>query len=175
MSTVSYIGIGSNVGESVNHVKSAFAALNKIPHTRLINRSSLYETSPHGPVQEQANFINAVAAIETELEPEVLQQYLKQIEHDHHRESTVRWGPRTLDLDLLFYGNETRQTEKLTLPHARVIERLFVLIPLQEVKPKFRLPNGKLIEEQILLLQNDDVDELVEKIPEEGVVSTDNG
>lgn len=175
MSVISYIGLGSNLNHPINQVKQGISEINQIEKSKLLKCSSLYETSPHGPVADQANFINAVAALETELSVEDLYQQLKAIEKKHNREHALRWGPRTLDLDILFYGTETIATDRLQIPHPRIIERLFVLIPLQEIHPKFRLPNNKTIEEQILLLKLDEIDEKVDMIPEDGVVSTENG
>jgi 2-amino-4-hydroxy-6-hydroxymethyldihydropteridine diphosphokinase len=170
MTVTSYIGLGSNLDQPIAQVQQGIQAIAHLPHTQLKQCSSLYETAPHGPVV-QDNFINAVISIETDLTARDLLQHLQQIEEHHHRERNLRWGPRTLDCDILLYGNETHATEHLKLPHPCFMERLFVLIPLLEIAPKLRLPNGKKIAEQILLLQADETKEKVTRLSECGAVS----
>lgn len=135
-----YIGLGSNLDDPQSQVTRAFTALGEIADTRLVLRSSLYRSSPMGP-QDQPDFINAVAALLTQLSPEALLAELQRIERAQGRQrSGERWGPRSLDLDLLGFGWETRATADLTLPHPRIAERNFVLLPLTEIAPELSLP-----------------------------------
>ncbi len=140
-----FIGIGSNQNHPHFRVQSAFRQLNRIRETRLIRKSSLYETVPLGP-KFQPNFINAVAQIETNLTPNKLLEELQLLEKNHNRKKTKRWGPRSLDLDILVYDEVIMETEKLTIPHPGVEYREFVLIPLYEITGyDYRLPKyGKI-------------------------------
>jgi 2-amino-4-hydroxy-6-hydroxymethyldihydropteridine diphosphokinase len=137
-----YVGLGSNLDNPVAQVRGALATLAEIPHTRLVAHSSLYRNPPMGPA-EQPEFVNAVAGLLTSLSAEALLQALNAIEDAHgRRRDGVRWGPRTLDLDLLIYGEMHLESERLTLPHAGLAERPFVLIPLAELAPGLRIPGG---------------------------------
>jgi 2-amino-4-hydroxy-6-hydroxymethyldihydropteridine diphosphokinase len=137
-----YVGLGSNLDDPVAQVRGALATLAEIPHTRLVAHSSLYRNPPMGPA-EQPEFVNAVAGLLTSLSAEALLQALNAIEDAHgRRRDGVRWGPRTLDLDLLIYGEMHLESERLTLPHAGLAERPFVLIPLAELAPGLRIPGG---------------------------------
>jgi 2-amino-4-hydroxy-6-hydroxymethyldihydropteridine diphosphokinase len=128
------IGIGSNVGDAVAHVRHAFARLDEIG--MVVARSSLYRTVPWG-VAEQAPFVNAAALVETELAPRALLAALKRIEAEEGRVATVRWGPRVLDLDILTYGDLELADPDLVIPHARLRERAFALVPLAEIDARF--------------------------------------
>ena len=131
---IAYIGLGANLGDPVAQVKSAIAALAQLPGTSLQQVSRLYRSAPHeasGP-----EFINAVAALQTERTPLDLLHDLQVIEQKAGRERPYRNAPRTLDLDLLFYGEELLNTPELTLPHPRWRERAFVLRPLAELAPE---------------------------------------
>jgi 2-amino-4-hydroxy-6-hydroxymethyldihydropteridine diphosphokinase len=130
-----YIGLGSNLEHPIDQVTQAFDELAALPKSRLINRSSLYRSKPVGP-QDQPDFINAVAKLETELEPIALLDHLQQIEQAHHRKRLQHWGPRTLDLDLLLYGDQQIETPRLTVPHTQMTKRAFVLVPLRELDPQ---------------------------------------
>jgi len=134
-----YIGLGSNLDNPVQQVAEAITEIGKLPESTLLVRSSLYRSAPHGP-QDQPDFINAVIKIETELAPEVLLDHLQQIEHKHGRLRSVHWGPRTLDLDLLLYGNMKLNTEKLKVPHPQMACRSFVLEPLLEIETDIEMP-----------------------------------
>ncbi len=129
-----YIGLGSNLGEPVVHVTQAFADLQKIPFTQSLRQSKLYISTPIGPAG-QPDYINAVGAISTRLMPIELLRRLQTIEDTHGRHRTVHWGPRTLDLDILLYGDQQINTEILTIPHPGLHERAFVLYPLKEIAP----------------------------------------
>ena len=129
-----YIGIGANLGDPHAAVRHAIAALAQLPATRLVKQSSLYKTAPVG-YREQPDFINAVAQVQTGLEPEALLEHLLAIETRFGRTRSVRNAPRTLDLDLLLYGDRSFQSPRRTLPHPRMKERAFVLVPLAEIAP----------------------------------------
>jgi 2-amino-4-hydroxy-6-hydroxymethyldihydropteridine diphosphokinase len=136
---IAYVGIGSNVGEPQTQVERALRELEGLPGTRLVRASSLYETEPVG-LREQPGFINAVAMVETALSPRALLDGLLEIERRHGRVRTVKNGPRTLDLDILLYGNLRVQEDGLTIPHPRMHERGFVLEPLLEVDADCDIP-----------------------------------
>lgn len=137
-----YVGLGGNLGDVAQTVRRALAALDAIPGTRVIDRSRLYRTPAWGPI-EQPDFINAVAIVDTALGPHGLLAELLRIERafgrDRERES-ARWGPRTLDLDLLLHGDAVVDDEGLHLPHPRMHERAFVLVPLLDVAPALEIP-----------------------------------
>lgn len=138
-----YIGIGSNLGESQQQINVACKAMSTLADTRVLNVSSLYCSKPMGP-QNQPDYINAVCLIETELSPHALLAALQQIEKDNGRtRDGERWGARTLDLDILLYGNETIDTSDLIVPHCGMSEREFVLVPLFEIAPMMIMPDGK--------------------------------
>ncbi|WP_428609037.1 2-amino-4-hydroxy-6-hydroxymethyldihydropteridine diphosphokinase [Sedimenticola sp.] len=134
-----YIGLGSNLADPVRQVRSAFEALQQIPQTVVRQCSSLYLSSPMGPT-DQPDYINAVVALETLLEPHALLTELQAIESAQGRTRGVRWGARTLDLDLLVYGKEMIADEELTVPHPGLPGRAFVLYPLQEIEPNLEIP-----------------------------------
>lgn len=134
-----FVGLGANLGEARASVEEALLALDDLPGTRLVARSSLYSSAPidaQGP-----DFVNAVAALDTALGSEPLLDALQAIERAHGRERAGRNAPRTLDLDLLLYGDAVTATPRLTLPHPRLHERAFVLIPLLEIAPAVEIPN----------------------------------
>ncbi|GAA4895253.1 2-amino-4-hydroxy-6-hydroxymethyldihydropteridine diphosphokinase [Ferrimonas pelagia] len=137
-----FIGLGSNLGNGPATLARAIAALAELPGIRLIDRSSLY-TSPPMAGLAQPDYTNAVAAIDTDLAPLDLLDALQQIENQLGRERHERWGARTLDLDLLLYGDEQLTCERLTVPHYGMAERAFVLIPMFELAPNLRLPDGR--------------------------------
>lgn len=136
MSEIAVVGLGSNLGNRLANLKKGLAALEAV--MRELAVSSVYETEPVGG-PPQPPYLNMVALGRTELSPEALLHHLQQAEAAALRERTVRFGPRTLDLDLLWYGGQTRATEALTLPHPRLTERRFVLEPLYELWPDFPL------------------------------------
>jgi 2-amino-4-hydroxy-6-hydroxymethyldihydropteridine diphosphokinase len=139
MKVTATIGLGANLNDPAAQVEYALAELDRLPATRLIARSSLYASAPVGYV-DQPDFINAVAQVETELAPRALLVALLDIEHRHGRERSFRNAPRTLDLDLLLYGSAHFHEEGLTLPHPRMTERGFVLLPLLEIAPDTVIP-----------------------------------
>lgn len=140
-----YVGLGSNLGDPVAQLRGALAALEQLPATRLVARSSFYRNPPMGP-PEQPDFVNAVAGLLTTLPARELLAALQAIEDAQgRRRDGPRWGPRTLDLDLLAYGDLRLDSEALTLPHPGLAERPFVLVPLHEIAPGLRLPGGATI------------------------------
>lgn len=140
-----YIGIGSNLENPLEQLKAATAALRKIPGTKLISLSNIYQTAPIGPAG-QPDYTNAAALLETQLTPEALLDELQRIEQEQGRVRKERWGPRTLDLDIILYAGMTIHTARLTVPHIEMENRNFVLIPLMDISPNLSLPNGKTLE-----------------------------
>ena len=139
---VAYLGLGSNVGDRRAHLAAALEALRR-RGVEVREVSSLYETEPVGEVMEQREFLNAVARIVTDLDPDALLDMCKAIEVERGRTlGGQRHGPRPLDLDLLLVGDLELRTARLTLPHPGVTSRRFVLEPLLEVGPELTLPNG---------------------------------
>ena len=132
MGHIAYIGIGSNLGDKVSQCEKAITEILKASQNKLLAKSSFFETKPLG-YASQDWFINGVIKIETELEPLQLLRALKRIESQLGREETFRWGPRTIDLDILFFDGREIRTEGLQIPHPLLHERQFVLIPLAEI------------------------------------------
>ncbi len=139
MKVVATIGLGANLNDPAAQVEYALGELDRLPGTRLVARSALYASAPVGYV-DQPDFVNAVAQVETALSPRALLAALLDIEHRHGRERSFRNAPRTLDLDLLLYGDARFHEEGLTLPHPRMHERAFVLQPLLEIAPDAAIP-----------------------------------
>ncbi|MCF6190553.1 MAG: 2-amino-4-hydroxy-6-hydroxymethyldihydropteridine diphosphokinase [Cocleimonas sp.] len=129
-----YVALGSNLGDSDKHIMDGLQALANHSDIDFINTSLLYQSKPHGP-QDQPDYINAAVEFKTTLTPENLLDELQKIENKNGRvrEGVERWGARTLDLDLLFYGDETINTKRLIVPHPRICERAFVLYPLRDL------------------------------------------
>ena len=134
-----YIAIGSNLGDRHAYLEAGLREVAELPSTRLVAVSRAYETPPLGPV-EQPDFLNAVFAIETSLAPVPLLAALLAAEKKHQRQRRIHWGPRTLDLDLLLYGERVVKSADLTLPHPHIHERSFVLVPLCEIAPHLSHP-----------------------------------
>ncbi|MBA3565149.1 MAG: 2-amino-4-hydroxy-6-hydroxymethyldihydropteridine diphosphokinase [Gammaproteobacteria bacterium] len=138
--TPAYVGLGSNLDEPVQQVRAALDELAQLPHCRLVARSRLYRSEPFG-VRDQPRFVNAAAGLLTLLTAPALLHHLKTIEARHGRRRSVeRWGPRTLDLDLLAYDGAQLDEPDLRLPHAGIASRSFVLCPLAEIAPYLLLP-----------------------------------
>jgi 2-amino-4-hydroxy-6-hydroxymethyldihydropteridine diphosphokinase len=156
-----YIGVGSNLGDSRQRVLAAFEALDALPRTRLVARSRLYRTRPFGPV-EQGDFINAVAGLETRLSPHELLAGIRGIESEAGRVRDARWGPRTLDLDLLLYEDQRIDTPDLTVPHPGIAERGFVLAPLADIAPTLDVPGAGRVEELLRALPTDGIAEILD-------------
>lgn len=134
-----YLGLGSNLGDKKVYLDQAVEALNKTPGCRVEKVSSYHVTAPYGGV-EQDDFLNGCLALDTLLTPQELLERLHEIEAEANRERTVRWGPRTLDLDILLYDDLVMETDDLILPHVEMHKREFVLKPLEEIAPNKRHP-----------------------------------
>ncbi len=139
MKTIAYIALGSNLDNPKLQIQDAFAELDEIESTQLLQTSSLYASAPWG-YMNQPDFVNAVASVETELPPRRLLEELLKIETWHGRERTFANAPRTLDLDIALYGDEIVDQESLKIPHPRMHERAFVLAPLAEIAPDLVIP-----------------------------------
>ena len=140
--TLVYIGLGANLAQPVQQLEQAVLALQSIKQTTLAQVSGFYSSKPMGP-QDQPDYVNAVAALHTRLAAEDLLTELQQIEMEQGRQrKDERWGPRTLDLDILLFGNDLIQTERLIVPHYGMKQREFVLYPLAELNSNLVLPDG---------------------------------
>ena len=146
---ICYIGLGSNLENPVEQVMTALKELGQISETRVETHSSLYRSDPVGP-PGQPDYINAVACLMTTLEPHALLDQLQAIEQAHDRKRIQRWGPRTLDLDLILYGDQLIQTDRLTVPHPFAKDRSFVLWPLAEITNELFFPDGTVLSELLV-------------------------
>lgn len=138
---IAFVGLGGNLGDAVATLRSAVQALAGLPQTRLLQASSLYRTPAWG-LQQQPDFINGVAMLDTQFDPRALLEALLGVERDfgRDREAGSRWGPRTLDLDLLLYGDAVIGEPGLQVPHPHLHERAFALVPLLEIAPDILIP-----------------------------------
>jgi len=135
MTVTVYIGLGSNLNNPIEQITQACAEISHCDVIELIRMSGLYRSSPLGP-QSQPDFVNAVVEIATSLQPQALLAVLQALEKAHGRTATgMRWGPRPLDLDILLYGQNIINSDRLVIPHRGLFERSFVLYPLQEIAP----------------------------------------
>ncbi len=157
--TVAYVGIGSNVDEPVKQVRQALLELERLPHSRVVKHSSLFRSAPVG-YASQPDFINAIAQLETGICAERLLSELQAIESRHGRKRSFANAPRSLDLDLLMFGNSELKTKELTLPHPRMHERAFVLKPLVEISPEVSIPGVGLARDSLKNVEN----QIVERI-----------
>lgn len=153
-----YLGLGSNIGDTKKNLDIAVDLLKSSKDINVTKQSSYYETEPVGYV-EQAWFLNIALEIETSLEPKELLTFCQRIEDVLKRKRTVRWGPRTIDVDILLYENYTSDEEVLTVPHPRMTERAFVMIPLYEIAPDLVI-EGKSIDEIIKSLKGEEIRKL---------------
>ena len=171
-----YIALGSNMDSPHQQLDSALEALAQHPNMQLIAVSNRYQTPPIGP--QQPDFINAAAQLSTDLSPLDLLDALQAIEQQQNRVRSIHWGPRTLDLDILFYNDLVGgspvgdslagdslviESERLTIPHPRIGERAFVLVPLMDLNPQLTLPSGET------------VSQLLANCSQQGIVKTTNG
>ncbi len=138
MNTV-YLGLGSNLDDPENHLNSALEHIANIDQTTIASSSSFYKSPPLGP-QDQPDFINCVVKLETDLTAHILLEALQEIENQHGRKREIRWGPRTLDLDILLFGDMTINDDNLTIPHPQLAYRDFVLVPLNEIESDIIIP-----------------------------------
>jgi len=149
---IAYLGFGSNLGDRTSNIERAYTLLEK-SNIRILKKSHFYETKPYG-VTNQPEFVNSVALVETEFGPFKLLETIKKIEKDIGRKETYRWGPRVIDIDILFYEDFILKSQTLTIPHPDLHNRCFVLIPLCEldcelVHPVLRQKISKILESLI--------------------------
>ncbi|WP_431225113.1 2-amino-4-hydroxy-6-hydroxymethyldihydropteridine diphosphokinase [Serratia sp. L9] len=153
-----YIALGSNLAQPLQQVNTALEALDHIPRTHLIVCSPFYRTKPFGP-QNQPDFLNAVVALDTQLPPEQLLDHTQAIERNQGRvRKDERWGPRTLDLDIMLYGDRVIETDRLTVPHYGLKQREFMLYPLADIAPDLVFPDGETLAD------------CLKRVPENGMV-----
>lgn len=158
-----WLGLGANLQQPAEQLRQALNNLGKVEEIEILNVSSFYRTPPWGD-QEQDGFINAVVQIETSLDAMALLQLGQSIENDMGRQrSGRRWGPRLIDIDLLLYGNQKTQSDELELPHPRMHERAFVLIPLSEIDPMLSIPGRGVVGELQKALDCSDIDRLYDE------------
>lgn len=140
--TLAYIAIGSNLASPLEQVNAAITALGEIPYSQIVARSAFYRTPPLGP-QDQPDYLNAAVALDTTLDAEALLDHTQRIELAQGRvRKAERWGPRTLDLDIMLFGDEVINTPRLTVPHYDMHNRGFMLWPLFEIAPEVLFPDG---------------------------------
>ena len=151
--TTAFVGIGSNLEEPAKQVRAALDELDRLPHTRVVKRSSLYRSAPLGHA-DQPDFVNAVAQLETGMPAERLLSELQGVEQRHGRVRSFANAPRTLDLDVLLFGSLVLKTEKLEIPHPRMHERAFVLKPLAEISPDAAVPGKGLVKDLLQTCRN---------------------
>ena len=163
MTAVGYLGLGSNEGDRLANLRAARAALKR--SVAVTGASSVYETAPQGEVTDQPDFLNACLRIRTDLDPEALLDVCKQVERELGRTpGGPRHGPRPIDVDLLLLGELRHSSEGLTLPHAEVTSRRFVLEPLLELDPELALPDGTRLADSLPAV----ADQPVERLPPGG-------
>jgi len=161
MTEVAYISVGSNLNNPYQQVKSAIDKLKIVDGIRIEAMSGWYLSDPVGP-KNQSRYVIGVIKILTRLSPKQLLKKLHEIEDAHGRIRNVRWGPRTLDLDILLYGTRMMSTKKLTIPHPEMKIRNFVLTPLADIEPDLVLPDGSILSS---LLENSQLKEIIPILP----------
>jgi 2-amino-4-hydroxy-6-hydroxymethyldihydropteridine diphosphokinase len=151
-----YIGLGSNLDDPQSQLKKAIISLEMVPSSTVVKTSSFYRSKPVGP-QDQPDYINAVVELDTELSASILLDYLQGIENEQGRERNIKWGARTLDLDILLFGDEIINDDLLQVPHIEMHNRGFVLLPLNEIAPDCMIPGVGLVSN---LLQQVNIDDM---------------
>ncbi|EKY5004241.1 2-amino-4-hydroxy-6-hydroxymethyldihydropteridine diphosphokinase [Citrobacter amalonaticus] len=147
--TLVYIALGSNLASPLEQVNAAVNAIGEIPESQIVAISSFYRTPPLGP-QDQPDYLNAAVALETTLEPEALLDHTQRIELQQGRvRKAERWGPRTLDLDIMLFGDRVINSERLTVPHYDMKNRGFMLWPLFEIAPDLHFPDGTSLQQRL--------------------------
>lgn len=168
MRHIAFVGVGSNLGDKIAHCEKAVAELLSVDSNRLLSRSSFYQTRPVGYL-DQDWFVNGVFKMDTHLAPLDLLRAMKAVESRMGRVETVRWGPRIIDLDLLFYDEAVIRTPEMEIPHPRLHERQFVLIPLGEIAPDLIHPGrGKTVRELSASLPDQGVEPIASGRPVSG-------
>ena len=155
--TIVYIGLGSNMESPKQQIKSAIKSIEGIAAIQILGVSSLYKSKPIGP-QNQDDYINAVAKIGTDLKPHELLECMQDIENGQGRIRKKRWGPRTLDLDILMFGDEIIKDDKLTIPHSDIENRSFVLAPLAEVDFNCLIPGKGMARDLLAIIGQEDLE-----------------
>ncbi len=156
---IAWIGLGANLGHPRQALGEAFETLAALPETRLLARSSIWRTAPVG-APGQPDYFNAVAKLETGLSPHILLRDIQAIEQEYGRERTFRNAPRTLDLDLLLYGDAILAFPDLVVPHERMHERAFVLAPLAEIDPSLEIPGVGSVAELLASITDQSVERM---------------
>lgn len=157
---VAYLGLGSNIGDKFNYLNQCIEKINRNFKIEVTKRSSFYETIPIG-YEKQEKFINLCVEIKTTLSPMKLLNELQKIEFELHRERIIRWGPRTIDIDILLYDNIVIEGTILMIPHSRMLQRQFVLIPLKEINDK-------------LIINGHEINYYLDKLEDQGVKKLTN-
>ena len=150
MQKTAYLGLGSNMGAKKDNIENAIKAIDAINGIRVTRISSLYETAPWGKI-DQEGFINAAVEIVTSLTPGVLLKRLQEVEIKMGRQRSEKWGPRIIDIDILLFGDEVLEGRNLTVPHPHMRDRLFVLIPLEEINSAIRFPDDGMDIKEVLI------------------------
>lgn len=154
--TVIYLSLGSNMGDRKDYLNRALRALNDLEQTQVSQVSSFYETAAWGKT-DQEDFLNICCQLETNLKPQDLLCHCQKIEKELDRVRHEHWGPRTIDIDILLYGQEIIDDNNLKVPHPYMTERAFVLVPLLEIAPQLRLPDGEALQKKLALVDASDV------------------
>ncbi|WP_320164623.1 2-amino-4-hydroxy-6-hydroxymethyldihydropteridine diphosphokinase [uncultured Trichococcus sp.] len=161
-----YIALGTNLEPRADHLEKALELFRSLPDVEVKRVSSIYESKPVGYL-DQPDFLNLVFEAETDLLPLDLLDSCQSIEQELGRVRTIRFGPRTLDVDIVLYGAESLEEERLIVPHPRMQERAFVLLPLQELNPEFLVPKwNKTVNALVAELQPEDLEEIWKYVPE---------
>jgi 2-amino-4-hydroxy-6-hydroxymethyldihydropteridine diphosphokinase len=150
------LGLGSNIGDAPGNIREALRLLRASDVIEITKISSIYRTAPWG-YKDQEPFANACSLARTELAPEPLLKAVKAIEGEMGRTKTVRWGPRLIDIDILFYGAQSLVSDNLVLPHKELFNRAFVLVPLAEIAPHLVL-GGRPVAEAAATIAHDDIE-----------------
>lgn len=138
-----YLALGSNLADPLHQIDAALSALDALPDTQRVATSAFYRTPPYGP-PDQPDYLNAAVALDTALSAEALLDQTQRIEQEHGRvRKAERWGPRTLDIDIMLFGTASLKSDRLTVPHYDLLNRAFMLVPLLEIAPDLSLPDGR--------------------------------
>lgn len=155
--TLAYIALGSNLASPLEQVTSALEAIAAIPESQVVAVSAFFRTPPLGPA-DQPDYLNAAVALETALSPEDLLSHTQRIELESGRvRKAERWGPRTLDLDIMLFGRQCIDTPRLTVPHYDMKRRAFMLLPLLDIAPDCRFPDGQTVASVLATLSLDGI------------------
>lgn len=164
---MAYIGLGSNLGDREGNLRRALGLMAEIPETNVLRASSIYRTQPQGKA-DQPEFLNMAAEVETGLEPRELLRSLLKIERELRRVRGERWGPRTIDLDILYYGDRILKEPDLEIPHPRARQRAFVLEPLAELAPDLADPVARMTVREML----EGLDRTGQRVEKAGVLAS---